>query len=73
MKILINTFLNIAMILEDLKKKYPSDYDLGKAFSDEFENLDDVNEYMSVRIIREYPNYYELGNFIRNEFVSSNL
>jgi len=56
------------MTLEESKKKYPGDYDLGEFFANNFEFLDDMNEFMSARIVGEHPNYYELGGFLRNKY-----
>ena len=58
------------MTLNELKKKYPNDYDLGEQFSAGFEFIDDVNEYEAVRILKEYPNSYDLGNYLRHEFIN---
>ena len=60
------------MTLNELKRKYPNDYDLGREFSAGSNFINDVNEYLAVRIIKEHPNYYDLGAFLRNEFVNEN-
>jgi hypothetical protein len=60
------------MTLTELKLKYPNDFDLGNAFANCFEFVDDVNEYMSARIVGEHPNYYELGDYLRNHFEVGN-
>ena len=54
------------MTLQEEIKKYPNDFDLGRFFFANYEFLDDVNEFMAARIIKEHPNYYELGTYLRN-------
>jgi len=56
------------MTLNELKQKYPNDYDLGLQFSAGFEFIDDVNPYEAAKILKEYPNSYDLGNYLRTEF-----
>ncbi|MFW6311180.1 MAG: hypothetical protein ACOC1K_02980 [Nanoarchaeota archaeon] len=49
------------MMLKDICKKYTNDYDLGEFFH---KNRDNVN-YPYLKMIKETPNYRELGTKIR--------
>lgn len=55
------------MTLKENLKKYPNDFDLGKFFFSYYQVLDDINEKLSSKIIKEHPNYYELGAYLRNK------
>lgn len=55
------------MTLKESIKKYSNDYDLGEFFFCNYKSLDDINEFSSIRIIKENPNHYELGNYLRNK------
>jgi len=60
------------MTLTEAIAKYPNDYDLGHYFTVNYESLEDFNEFQGPVILRDHPNFYELGNYLRNEFVNEN-
>jgi len=55
------------MTLKEAKKKYPNDSELAKYFVANYEFMEDVNEFEAARVVKEIPNYYTLGDYLRNK------
>ena len=54
------------MTLNESRKKYLNDFELAKFFVKNYLDMEDADPFWAEKIIRSYPNYYELGNIVRN-------
>ena len=51
--------------LDEAKRKYPNNYDLGEFIRHNLYEIRDLNMLKLQAILKKYPNDYSLGNYIR--------
>ena len=58
------------LTLEDVKRKYPNDYDLGSFIRRNYSEMDDLNDDEAGLVTKKYPNNFDLGGYMRHEYNS---